>query len=158
VIRSLPRRPSGIVLVALLGVALLSACAPYSGTTAQKVKQWVAYSSFKSDNDTVLSDVLLVRKAVKVGTVKQVRTICGGFASDVGTTYTTLPTPDLALTDDLNAADILFVDASTSCSGVSSVSSPAMKLALVKLTSGLEDLVRAQRLLRSFGVTWNVRL
>jgi hypothetical protein len=142
----------------MLGLALLAGCAPYSGTTAQKVRQWAAQSSFTSDNDTVVNDVIRVREAAKIGTVKQVRTICGGFASDVGTTYTTLPTPDPSLTDALNAADILFVDASTSCSGVSSVSEPAMTIALAKLTSGLADLVRAQRLLQSFGVSWNVRL
>jgi hypothetical protein len=147
-----------VVLVALLGVALLGGCAPYSGTTAQKVQQWARHSAFKSDNNTVVNDVIRVREAVKLGTVKQVRTICGGFASDVGITYTTLPTPDLALTNELNAADILFVDASTSCSGVSSVSSQTMTSALEKLTSGLTYLARAQRLLQSFGVAWTVRL
>jgi hypothetical protein len=147
----------GVVLV-LLGVGLLAGCAPYSGTTAQKVQQWERHSSFVSDNDTLVDDVIRVREAVKIGTVKQVRTICGGFASDVGTAYTTLPTPDQALTDDLNAADILFVDASTSCSGVSSVSSPRMASALAKLTSGLKYLVLAQRLLQSFGVQWSARL
>lgn len=157
-IRPSARRGLGVVVVALLGAALLGGCAPYSGTTPQKVRQWASQSTFVSDNDTVVNDVIRVREAVKVGTVKQVRTICGGFASDVGTTYTTLPTPDLGLTDDLNAADILFVDASTSCSGVPSVSSPAMTRALAQLTSGLKYLVRAQRLLQSFGVTWKVRL
>lgn len=155
--RPFARRRLGVVLV-LLGVGLLAGCAPYSGTTAQKVQQWERHSSFVSDNDTLVDDVIRVREAVKIGTVKQVRTICGGFASNVGTAYTTLPTPDQALTDDLNAADILFVNAATSCSGVSSVSSPTMRRALAKLTSGLAQLGRAQRRLQSLGVTWKVTL
>jgi hypothetical protein len=157
VTRSFARGRLGTVLL-LLVVGFLAGCAPYSGTTAQKVQQWARHSSFVSDNDTLVDDVIRVREAVRIGTVKQVRTICGGFASDVGTAYTTLPTPDQALTDDLNAADILLVDASTSCSGVSSVSSPRMRRALGKLTSGLAQLARAQRLLQSFGVTWKVTL
>jgi hypothetical protein len=139
-------------------VAVLGGCAPYTGTPVHKVHEWVAQNAFVSDNDTVVNDVIRVREAVKIGTVKQVVTICGGFASDVGTTYTTLPTPDQELTNDLNAADVLFVDASTACSGVSSVTSPVMKSSLAKLTSGLVYLVKAQRRLRSFGVDWNVRL
>jgi hypothetical protein len=157
VIRRLIGR-SAPVLAAVLIVGLLGGCAPYSGTTAQKVQQWARQSSFKSDNDTIVNDVVRVREAVKIGTVKQVRTICGGFASDVGTAYTTLPTPYQALTDDLNAADVLFVDASTSCSGVSSLRSPRMSTALAKLTSGLAYLSRAQRLIRSLGVSWTARL
>jgi hypothetical protein len=146
------------ILAAIAMVALLGGCAPYSGTPSQKVHEWVAQNSFVSDNDTLVNDVIRVREAVKIGTVKQVVTICGGFASDVGTSYTTLPTPDQTLTNELNAADILFVDASTACSGVSSVSSPVMTASLTKLTLGLAALMRAQRRLRSFGVRWNVRL
>jgi hypothetical protein len=157
VIGRLVVRPAAVLAI-VLGVVVLGGCAPYSGTTAQKVQQWAKHSMFKSDNDTVVSDVIRVREAVKTGTVKQVRTICGGLASDAGTTYTTLPAPDQVLTDDLNDADILFVDASTACSGVSSVSSPVMVRSLTKLTAGLAYLIRAQRLLKSLGVPWDVRL
>lgn len=156
-IRRLALRPAALLTI-LLGIVVLGGCAPYSGTTAQKVQQWAKHSMFKADNNTVVNDVIRVREAVKVGTVKQVRTICGGLAADVGTTYTTLPAPDLALTNDLNAADIVFVDAATACSGVSSVSSTVMTTALAKLTSGLANLIRAQRLLKSLGVAWDVRL
>ena len=54
------------------------------------------------------------------------RTICGGLASDVGTAYVTLPTPDQTLTNDLNDADTAVVNASTSCSGVASLHSATM--------------------------------
>jgi hypothetical protein len=146
------------VSAAVFVAAFLGGCAAYSGTPAQKVQQWAKHSSFVADNTTLVNDVIRTREAVKVGTVKQVRTICGGFASDVGNSYVTLPTPDQALTNDLNAADVLLVDASTACSGVSSVSSSVMKTALMKMTSGLAYLGRAQERIESFGVAWNVRL
>jgi hypothetical protein len=155
--RPLAVRPSSVLAIAL-GVVLLGGCAPYSGTPAQKVQEWAKHSMFKSDNDTVVNDIIRIREAVKTGTVKQVRTICGGLASDAGTTYTTLPAPDQALTNALNAADILFVDAATACSGVSSVTSSVMNAALTKLTSGLADLIQAQEILKSHGVVWDVRL
>lgn len=147
-----------VLVAATLVVLVLGGCAPYTGTPTQKVHEWVSQNSFVSDNDTLVNDVIRVREAVKIGTVKQVVTICGGFASDVGTANTTLPTPDQVLTNELNDADLLFIDASTACSGVSSVTSPVMKSSLAKLTAGLADLVKAQQRLRALGIDWNVRL
>ncbi|MGD0083876.1 MAG: hypothetical protein ABSD78_11840 [Acidimicrobiales bacterium] len=144
---------AGLVVVA----CLLAGCG-YSGTPDQKVQEWAKQSSFVSDNDTLVDDIVRVHRAVKIGTAEQLRTICGGFAYDVGTAYDTLPTPDQALTNDLNQADTAFLAAATTCGDVSSVTSPAMKGVVRNINSGLGALERAQRLLQSLGLSWKVHL
>ena len=142
--------------VVILTASLLAGCSPYSGTTAQKVREWVSQNSFVANHNLLITDINDVNKGVKSGSAKVVRTICGGMASDVGTAYETLPTPDQALTNDLNDADQTFVNASTSCSGVGSLASSTMQKDLAMFRVGIGDLRRAQALLASLGVNWKI--
>jgi hypothetical protein len=158
VIRRSGSRSLAVAVALCLAAAGLGGCAPYRGTTAQKVQEWAKENTFVANHDQMVSDIIRVDKALKIGTVKQLRTICGGFASDIGTAYTTLPAPDLALTNDLNDADTALVNAATSCSGVSSKTSPAMKADSVKIHQGLEYLRKAQLLLATLGVSWKIHL
>jgi len=150
------RRLPVAALAAVLVAAILGGCAPYSGTTAQKVRQWVSQNSFRENHDLVITDINDVDMAVRLGAAKTVRTICGGMAVDLGTAYETLPTPDQALTNDLNAADTTLAAAATSCSGVGSVSSPTMTRDLALFRTGIGDLRKAQRVLASLGVSWKI--
>jgi len=145
-------------VLSTLAVASLCAACGYSGTTAQRVQQWAQHSSFVSDNDTLVGDIVRIHRAVKIGTAQQMRTICGGFAYDIGTAYDTLPAPDEALTNDLNQADTAFIKAATTCGDVSSTTSPAMQGALSSINAGLTGLERAQQLLQTLGVTWKIHL
>jgi hypothetical protein len=153
--RHLPARGAVALLVA---AAVLAGCASYSGTAAQKVQQWVSQNSFVANHDQLVSDITLVDKAVKGGSAKVVRTICGGLASDAGTAYTTLPTPDPTLTNDLNDADTAAANASTSCSGVSSLTSPTMQADLALFRAAIADLAKAQARLAQLGVNWKIHL
>ncbi|MGA2209049.1 MAG: hypothetical protein ABSH30_05380 [Acidimicrobiales bacterium] len=148
----------GAVVALCLAAAGLGGCAPYRGTTAQQVQEWAKQNSFTANHDQMVSDIIRVDKALKIGTVKQLRTICGGFASDIGTAYTTLPAPDQALTNVLNDADTTLENAATNCSGVSSKTSPAMQADSVKIHQGLEDLRKAQLLLATLGINWKIHL
>jgi len=134
----------------------LAGCSPYSGTRSSKVQQWAKQNSFASNNDLVVNDILDVYKAVKTGSVETVTTICGGLAIDVGTAYETLPSPDQALTNELNDADTSIVNAATSCSRISSLRSQTMRRDLAVLLAGISDLHKTQRLIASFGVHWNI--
>lgn len=147
-----------LVVAALVAALALSACSPYSGSKGQKVREWANQNSFVANHDQLISDIALVKKAVNQGSAKVVRTICGGLASDVGTAYTTLPTPDQMLTNELNAADQDVVNAATSCSGVSSVRSATMVSDLALFRQGVAELAKAQQRLASFGFTWKEHL
>jgi outer membrane murein-binding lipoprotein Lpp len=149
------RGPAGAIVLAAV---ILGGCSPYSGTTAQKVQQWASQNSFVANHDQIVADITLVHKAVAAGSAKVVRTICGGLASDVGTAYVTLPTPDQTLTNDLNDADTTVVNASTSCSGVRSVHSGSMAADLALFNTALADLRKAQQRLAALGITWKIRL
>ncbi|MGO8876366.1 MAG: hypothetical protein ACLQNG_11465, partial [Acidimicrobiales bacterium] len=72
--------------------------------------------------------------------------------------YTTLPTPDPTLTNDLNDADTAAANASTSCSGVSSVTSPTMQADLALFRTAIADLAKAQVRLAQLGVKWKIHL
>ncbi len=143
-----------LLAAGLLSALLLAACSPYSGSEAQKVREWANQNSFVANHDQMISDITLVKKAVTQGSAKVVRTICGGLASDVGTAYVTLPTPDQILTNELNAADQDIVDAATSCSGVASVHSATMTSDLARFREGVDELKEAQGRLASFGFSW----
>lgn len=136
----------------------LAGCAPYHGTTAQKVQQWAKQDNFVTNNNQLLDDIQRLRDAVRIGTPLQLNTICGGFASDVGTAYTTLPAPDEELTTDLNKADELFLGASTTCDHVGAVNSVGTTRALAEIAAGVSDLAKSQQLLKSLGVTWKAKL
>ena len=140
----------------VLTALILGGCAPYSGTTAQKVQQWVEQNSFRENHDIIFTDINDVDAAVKLGSPKTVRTICGGMAVDLGTAYETLPTPDQALTNDLNDADTTLATAATSCSAVRSVSSSTMSKDIALFRAGIGDLRKAQAVLASLGVTWKI--
>jgi hypothetical protein len=147
-----------LIAAGLLAGGTLAGCAGYSGTPAQRVTQWVKHESFFTNYDQLISDVQHMRLAVKIGTAEQLRTICGGFAYDVGTAYTTLPTPDITLTNALNDADQAFVSASTTCSAVSSVHAAGTVNALAEIRTGVGALSRAQHVLASLGITWKIQL
>jgi hypothetical protein len=150
-----PRRllPAFAALVVAFG---LSGCSPYSGTRASKVQQWAKQNSFASDNDLVVNDIGDLFKAVQSGSMQTVTTICGGLAIDVGTAYDTLPSPDQALTNYLGDADTSIVNAATSCSRISSLGSRTMRRDLAVLLTGISELRKAQRLIASLGVHWNM--
>jgi hypothetical protein len=154
-----PRRRFLAALLALaLAAIVLAGCSDYSGTPAQRVQAWVSQNSFVSDNDIVVGDIMKLNEAQTKGTPKIVRTICSGLAYDVGTTYTTLPTPDQALTNALNDADQILFSAANSCAEVSSLTSPTMAADRAKVRQGVLDLLKVKGILRSLGVTWKIQL
>ncbi|HEV8063991.1 MAG TPA: hypothetical protein VGP46_04125, partial [Acidimicrobiales bacterium] len=109
---------------------------------------------FSTNNNQVVSDVVLVRKAAAHGTGLQFLTDCGGMASDVGTAYEQLPAPDQALTNDLNNAYTLIGGAAQACSATHDVHSAVAVKSLQQISQGMADLKASQSLLASLGVKW----
>ena len=77
---------------------------------------------------------------------------------DIGTAFGALTTPDPTLTDDLNSAYVSLGKAAQSCSGVDSVTSPAMHEDLAEIQTGVDDLIKSQQRLAALGVKWKVGL
>jgi hypothetical protein len=149
------RRLSAAFFTVALAGLLASGCVQYSGSTlAAKVRSWMGTSSFVGDNDGLIDDVARAHLAVKVGTALELRTVCAGFAADVGTAYGTLPTPSTSLTNTLNDADQAFFRAASLCSTAGSVRAPAVARAFSNMAVGLGDLSRAARELAALGIRW----
>ncbi len=124
----------------------------YTGSHAQQVREWVAQNSFAANQRQVLADVHSVELAVTKGTPLQLRTVCGGLTSDVGTLYSTLVTPDHILTSELAKSMEDLFRAAASCSVASSTTAPKVKMALGEIHAGLAELAVADRRLAHFRV------
>ncbi len=135
----------------VLAVVGLAGCS-YSGDHSQQVTEWVNQNSFKSNEANVIEDATRVQLAVKEGTAKELRTVCGGLSADSGTLYSSLRTPDETLTHELAASMEDFFRASTLCSVASSTSAPTIAPALSDIRRGLVELAVARQRLSQFGV------
>ncbi|MGH9170322.1 MAG: hypothetical protein ACRD0Z_05570 [Acidimicrobiales bacterium] len=140
--------------LALAAPVLLAACTEYSGTQSQKVQEWAKQASFVTNNNQIVSDVVLVRKSASIGTGLQFLTDCGGMASDVGTAYEQLPAPDQQLTNYLNDAYTLIGQAAQDCSATKNVHSAVATKSLAQIAKGMGDLQHSQHLLASLGIKW----
>jgi hypothetical protein len=142
-------------VLSLAALALtLAGCAEYSGTPAQKVHEWVSQASFVANDNQVVSDLVLIEKAAAAHDGMAFLTDCAGATSDIGTAEGELPTPDLALTNELNNAYIVAGTATQACSATHDLQSSTAKKSLTEITQGLADLKTAQRRLASYGVKW----
>ena len=99
----------GLVLVSVLaaGSALLAACAgqEQSGPPAARVATWVSGSGGGAAIGTLRVDAANVSGALaRHDPSAAIKTVCALLTTDAETAIGNLPTPDTALTDDLNAA------------------------------------------------------
>jgi hypothetical protein len=144
-------RSIAVAVGATAAATALAGCG-YSGSQRQQVQSWVAQTSFVVNERQVLADVRSVELAAQKGSALQLRTVCGGLSSDAGTLYSSLPTPDHALTDQLGASMQDLYDAAESCAVASSTTSPAVRRDLARIERGLAALARARVRLQADGV------
>jgi hypothetical protein len=129
---------------------MLAGCG-YSGSHASQVHQWVQQNSYWANESQVVADAHSVEAAIARGTALQVRTACGGLGADAGSLYSTLPTPDHPLTDDLNRAMQAFFAAGQGCAATPSTRSAAARSSLGQIQRALGALEVANRRLAGIG-------
>jgi len=133
--------------------ATLAGCTSYTGSPAHQVQEWAAGAGVVVNDAQLASDVTLLRKSVAARAPSAMTTNCAGLSYDSGTAYDNLPTPDSAITNELNIAYTDFLDAGNACAAASSVTSARVRAALVEIASGLDHLERAGALLKRDGVS-----
>ena len=145
-------RPARIVAPLLVSVALgLTACG-YSGSHASQVRQWAQQNSYNENARQVVSDADHALLAAAHGTALELRTVCGGLSSDAGTLYSSLDTPDHALTNQVAASMQDFFDAAEKCAVTHSTTSARASEAVAQMRKGLAELAKADATFRRFGV------
>jgi hypothetical protein len=139
--------------VAVVAIAIaLAGCAGYTGDRAHQVAEWASGADLTTNDGYVTSDVGSIALGIKRRELVATHTACDGLASDAATAYGELPTPDTALTDDLNTAYLDFTDAAQDCSSVSSFAPPGFRRYERELGRAVAALDAADARLRAFGL------
>ncbi|MGO9335510.1 MAG: hypothetical protein ACLQCU_15945 [Acidimicrobiales bacterium] len=153
--RACSRRP--LQAAAVLGAVLLApvataGCTGYSGTQANQVSQWASQYAVVSNDRTVISDIMAIRRSLQAKRLKDVTSNCSGLVYDTGTAYGDLPTPDNVLTNELNVAYQDFASGGSTCAAAGSLHSSRITSALTTIGEGVVALDKATRLLAADGV------
>lgn len=140
-------------LVATLGaLGSLAGCTSYTGSPAHQIAEWASIATVTSNNQLVVQDIAALRLSIRKDLLKDVTSNCAGLAFDAGTAYDNLPTPDKALTNELNVAYVDFTNAGTSCAAASDVHSHPVTAAMATIAVGVVALDQATRRLAAAGV------
>ncbi len=145
-------------LVVCLGLGACSA-PDQSGTLAQRVRAWSSGAGLSATASHLAADAAQFRLARAKGDQVSLQGACGSLLNDASMAAAGLPTPDTALTADLNSAYDAYYRAAQLClsrppSGPTP-SGPArgrtdasLSLAAAHLAKGASDLSRAQARVR----------
>ena len=128
------RSPAGLAALALVVAA---GCANHPATLAGQLRAWESGASYSSNQQLLSTDLGEIATGLRTGPLVAVHTACDGLGVDAGTAYGELPTPDQALTDDLNDWYLDLTNAAQDCSTAPSLHS--------KATSRYEALVAKAR-------------
>ena len=109
-------------------------------------------NTYSSDVNDVFADVRSLRLAVAKGSPLELRTVCGGLASDAGTLYGVLPTPSHNLTDELGAAMSDFFNGAEKCAVASSTRSTAVRRAEGSVSAGMTLMTTVHATLARLGI------
>ena len=149
------KAPGGRALVAatVLTASLAAAgCTSYTGSPANQIREWAQQADVTANDAQLVADLGDFRRSVARGQLGEVTTNCAGLATDAGTADGNLPTPDNALTNQLNDAYEQFFNAGNDCAQATIMGSSRIVRANQRLTRGLAELRTAERKLRQAGV------
>lgn len=139
--------PAAVLVAGLV----LASCSGYSGGIAHQVGQWASGADVTTNDGYITTDVGEIANGVKLAKLTATHTACDGLASDAGTAYGELPTPDSSLTSELNTAYLDFTAAAEDCSAASSFTGDRFRDYRREEALAAAALDRAERRLRSLG-------
>lgn len=130
---------------ALLGLAA-SSCASAGGSPASRVTQWASAAGIQGLDQTIVSDMSDLLKARAEHKAVYVKTLCSVLYDDVEQAYVQLPSPDQALTNELNDA---YLDIGN---GADAVDAGQTGKGYAEVAAGSASLTAATARLASYGV------
>lgn len=126
-------------------MALLAAACGASADTPAALSGWAAGAGYRSSLRLLRTDVEEIATGISKGALAATRTACDGLGSDAATAIGQLPTPDHALTRELNAYYSGLVNAAQACSEARALDSPAMARYRRRVAAAQEQLQAATR-------------
>ncbi|MGA8297416.1 MAG: hypothetical protein WB770_10270 [Acidimicrobiales bacterium] len=107
-------------LVAVIGTLVLAlvaaACGGSHTTLPQRLRAWESGASYLQDQSLISTDIREIATGIRTGPLQALHTACDGLAVDSANAYGELPTPEQALTSDLNDEYLTATNAAQSCS------------------------------------------
>ena len=147
-----PLNEAAVLVAVLLAVVALAGCTSYTGSKANQVRQWASIALVSSNDNLVVLDIAAIKRSLRAKKFLDVTSNCSGLVYDTGTAYGNLPTPDNALTNELNVAYQDFASGGSTCAAAASLHSSRITSALATIGEGVVALDRATRRLAADGV------
>lgn len=136
-----------------LAAVTLSACSPAGGSVTVQVSQWASQTGISGLDSTVAGDVHDIEGARRADKPLTVRTLCGVLEEDVGQAYDQLPSPDGAITTDLDSAYLALGQGANECySAAADGDTKALGSAYAEIESGSRHLSAGTARLAALGV------
>ncbi|MCU1495606.1 MAG: hypothetical protein JWO62_3370 [Acidimicrobiaceae bacterium] len=150
--RARARRLAAPGAVAVLVALALGGCSSYTGSHGHQVAQWASGASLATNDGFITTDVREISSGIALRKLVATRTACDGLATDAGTAYGQLPTPDRALTNDLASAYLDYIKAAQDCTSASSFDGPAFDRYRRVAATATAAFDAAKRRLKALGV------
>jgi hypothetical protein len=109
------------LVIVCSGVGLAACGGGEPASTSSQIRRWSTQWGFPALDRTLLADFPAVRAGIESGNLKALKTACAGLTIDAGKLYSTLVTPDRALTEALARALTGLADTGSTCSALRSV-------------------------------------
>ena len=126
-------------------VAITAAGCTGGGSPAAQLRSWQSGASYGSSQQLFVSDVHEIANGLSRGPLVAVKTACDGLGVDAANAYGELPTPDHALTEDLNGEYLDYTNAAQSCSTAPALRSSAVTRYRLLVAKAADELARAKR-------------
>jgi hypothetical protein len=148
------RAAVGAVALAVGAALLLGGCARAGGTPRQRISSWASSTGIVGLDQTVAADVSGIEGALQAGKNLTAKTVCDALYDDSSQAYLALPSPDTAITDLLNSADLSLINGANSCDLAlgGTENKTLLDKALGQIRSGSRALQAADARLAAFGV------
>jgi hypothetical protein len=145
--------PRALVAVTLAAVVLgAAACSGGPTTLSGQLKAWALNATYSADVAQISEDLTALRNGLQERKFLALRTECEGFGVDVEALYGELPTPDLAITNELGASLSSYYTAAEDCYYSSSFTSAKFKTYERLMTSSTKTYKKAVAQLAAYGV------
>jgi hypothetical protein len=121
-------------------------------TLSGRLQVWAANANYSADSEQISEDLTALQGDLKGRQLPALKTECGAFVIDVAALYDQLPTPDRAITGELDSSLGDFSSAARDCSDSSSFTSAKFKTYEGLMTSSDKTYQRALGQLVTYGV------
>ncbi|HUY06327.1 MAG TPA: hypothetical protein VMU99_03590 [Acidimicrobiales bacterium] len=147
------RTTLGSAPIAIAIALTFGSCSSPPVSMRTKMQSWATQQNFVSDDASIRSDLVGIDAGIRLRDLAGLRTDCVGLSADADQIYSTLPSPDVTVTNELNVAFTKYWGPGAQlCYGARSFSSAKMATFERYLVLGRAIYAKAESRIASYGV------